>query len=39
LPRVCEVCGRTEKEEQEDTEYEILDVCENCTTDRQQFTN
>lgn len=32
--RVCEVCGRQEEIEQENNEFEILDVCPECSNDR-----
>jgi len=32
MPRICEVCGRTEETENEATnKYEILDVCPECS--------
>ncbi|MDQ0226584.1 hypothetical protein [Metabacillus niabensis] len=33
MPKICEVCGRTE-EHQEEEAYDIYGVCDNCMKDR-----
>ncbi len=45
LVKICEVCGRIEEDEEEtkeqDADYHMLDICENCTQDKhyQTFLN
>jgi ribosome-binding protein aMBF1 (putative translation factor) len=37
LGRICEICGRmTEHYEDDNKEYDILDVCEECTQEYKQ---
>jgi ribosomal protein L28 len=40
MARKCEVCGNIEElGEEMSSEYEILFLCEHCTTDRQHIIN
>lgn len=35
MPRICEICRRKEEVEDEQWEYDILDVCKDCANDRK----
>jgi len=34
MARICEICGRKEDHSSQDHTYDILDVCSDCTNDR-----